>query len=344
MRETPAPPLWSGAPSPIFAAMDWLTNHPLWRNVVARVVIYYALFGALAAVVYRYVPSAWGVLGGESLGDLMAPVTGAGELRGLVAPGGGPTPLATMVAMVTAFATSLPVAWIYTLTRRKKGFKQSIVQTYLILPVVVAGIVVLVKYSLALAFSLGGIVAAVRFRTTLDDSKDATGIFVVTGIGMAAAVAPSVSWVISIGFNALMLGLWYTDFGRSSALEGKTAEKKMKKALAIANRTGTFVARLDEEVLKSLAPEQLEAIADRAWRRRKKNAGDQLDTGEREARALRPAAARAHPRPRRHARCDRAALQRVLHPLEVHGRDTRGRFARGRVRRHLLRDRDASVW
>ncbi len=259
--------------------MDRFTEHPLWRNVVVRVVIYYALFGALAAVVYRYVPSAWGVLGGgESLTDLLTPAaldagTGAG----------GPTPLATSVAMITAFATALPVAWVYTLTRRKKGFQQSIVQTYLILPVVVAGIVALVKYSLPLAFALAGIVAAVRFRTTLDDSKDAAGIFVVTGIGMAAAVAPGVSWVISIGFNMLMIGLWYTDFGRPTALEGKTAEKRMQRALAVANRTGMFVAKLDDEVLKSLAPEQLEALADRAWRRRKRNVGDELDTGEQEA-------------------------------------------------------------
>lgn len=258
--------------------MNWLLENPLWRNTVARVAIYYALFGTLAAITYRYVPSAWGVLGGESLADLMVPPGSAST-----ADGQGPTPIAAIVAMLTAFATALPVAWIYTLTRRKKGYLQAIVQTYLILPVVVAGIVVLVKYSVALAFSLGGIVAAVRFRTTLDDSKDAAGIFVVTGIGMAAAVAPSVSWVISIGFNALMLGLWYTDFGRPSALEGKTAEKRMQRALAVANRTGMFVARLDDEVLKSLSPEQLEAIADRAWRRRKKNASGEQDTGEREA-------------------------------------------------------------
>jgi hypothetical protein len=255
--------------------MDWLTEHPLWRNVVARTTLYYLIAGGMAAVLYRYVPSAWGMLGGETLSDLLAPPSPTAD--GTTATGLGPTPLATAIAMFTAFATSLPVAWIYTLTRRKKGYQQSIVQTYLILPVVVAGIVVLVKYSLALAFSLGGIVAAVRFRTSLDDSKDAAGIFVVTGVGMAAAVAPSVSWVISGAFNALMLGLWYTDFGRPSALEGKTAEKRMQRALATANRTGMFVAKLDEEVLKSLSPEQLEAIADRAWRRRKKNASDADD-------------------------------------------------------------------
>lgn len=260
--------------------MASIVEHPLWRNTVLRVVIYYALFGVLAAITYRYVPSAWGALAGDSLQDLLV-VRDASSSA--LSP--GPTPLAAVVAMLTAFATSLPVAWIYTLTRRKKGYQQSIVQTYLILPVVVAAILVLVKYSLALAFALGGIVAAVRFRTTLDDSKDATGIFVVTGIGMAAAVAPSVSWVISIGFNLLMLMLWYTDFGRPTALEGKTAEKRMQRALEVANRTGMFVARLDEEVLKSLSPEQLEAIADRAWRRRKRNATEEQHTGEREAQA-----------------------------------------------------------
>ena len=50
--------------------------------------------------------------------------------------------------------------------------------------VVVAGIVMMVKHSVALAFSLGAIVAAVRFRTSLDDSKDAAGIFVVIGIAV----------------------------------------------------------------------------------------------------------------------------------------------------------------
>jgi hypothetical protein len=45
-------------------------------------------------------------------------------------------------------------------------------------------------------------------------------------------------------------------------------------ALAVANRTGMFVAKLDEEVLDNLAPDQLEAIADRAWRRRKRQAAE----------------------------------------------------------------------
>ena len=107
--------------------------------------------------------------------------------------------------MLAAVAVALPVAWIYTLTRSKRGYQQSVVQLLIILPVVVAGIVVMVKYSIALAFSLGGIAAAVRFRNSLDDSKDAVYVFLVTGIGMAAAVDLPVALVISVVFNAIIV-------------------------------------------------------------------------------------------------------------------------------------------
>src|SRR5262249_10329416 len=92
------------------------------------------------------------------------------------------------LAMVSSVLLALPVAWVYIRTRAKRGYQQSVVQTLLVLPVVVAGIVVLVKYSVALAFSLAGIVAAVRFRTSLDDSKDAVYVFLATAVGLAAAV------------------------------------------------------------------------------------------------------------------------------------------------------------
>jgi hypothetical protein len=190
-----------------------------------------------------------------------------------------PAALPAVVAMVTAFVTALPVAWIYIATRNKKGYQQSVVQTMIILPVIIAGIVVLVKHSVALAFSLGGIVAAVRFRTSLDDTKDAANIFVVTGMGMAAAVMPPVAWVLSVLYNLLAVWLWMSDFGRAPAgLEGRKAEKTLERALETANRTGMFVARLDEEVLDQLAPDQLEALANRAWARRKRSATELDDS------------------------------------------------------------------
>ena len=50
--------------------------------------------------------------------------------------------------------------------------------------------------------------APVSHLRQLRDSKDATGIFVVTALGMAAAVNPSVAWVISVAFNLLMGRRW----------------------------------------------------------------------------------------------------------------------------------------
>lgn len=246
--------------------MAAISEHPLWRNIVLRTVIYYLLAAGIAYLLRPYYATDLGILGAQSLAELVGGVPSGGQQQAQ-----SPSALAAGLAMLTAFATSLPVAWIYTLTRRKKGFQQSVVQTYLILPVVTAGIVVLVKYSLTLAFSLGGIVAAVRFRTTLDDSKDAAGVFVVIGIGMAAAVTPSVSWVISIGFNVLMIFLWTTDFGQPAALDEKAAEKGLEKALESHNRTGMFLARMDEEVLKDMSPDQLDALSERAWRRKMRN-------------------------------------------------------------------------
>jgi len=270
--------------------MTTVSDLPVWRNIIARTVVYYAITLTAAWYAHDLLPMTLDTRTVGAIDQLLSGVTAAGSGGASVpiaVPGAFPTAMATAIAMLTAFLSSLPVAWIYTLTRRKKGFQQSVVQTYLILPVVAAGIVILVKSSLPLAFALAGIVAAVRFRTSLDDSKDAAGIFVVIGIGMAAGAVPPVAWVISIGFNLLMLGLWWTDFGRPAALEGKDAQRRLERALATANRTGMFLARMDEEVLKSMSPEQLEALADRAWRRRKRNdpeAGESEKTGEQRVR------------------------------------------------------------
>jgi hypothetical protein len=158
------------------------------------------------------------------------------------------------------------------------------VQTLIVLPLVVAGIVVLVKYSVALAFSLAGIVAAVRFRNTLDDSKDAVYIFLATGIGLASAVDLPVAFVISILFNAVALALWYTDFGKSPALDGRIAERRLQRAMEQLSRTGSFVARMDDQVFQEMPAEQLAAVADRAWRRARRHNPEAPDPeGRREA-------------------------------------------------------------
>lgn len=256
-------------------------------NIILRTIAYYvALFGA-AALLSR-LPRAQAVMRGSmealvSSGGFTAGTTRSSALQEAASAQLTATNLSITVgaAMLGAVLLALPVAWIYTLTRQKRGYQQSVVQTLMILPPLVAGVVVLVKYSLALAFSLAGIVAAVRFRNTLEDSKDAVYVFLATAIGLAAAAALPVAAVISVGFNLIILALWLTDFGRSAAFEGARAQKKMEATRQRMRQTGSFVAMLDKEIFENMTPEQLEVAADRAWRqRRKMDPGDAPEDDE----------------------------------------------------------------
>jgi hypothetical protein len=140
----------------------------------------------------------------------------------------------------------------------------------------VAAVSLLVRNNIGLAFSLAGIVAAVRFRTSLDDSKDAVFIFAVSALGLACGVNIEFAAALSMLFSAIALGLWFTDFGRTPPdMEGARADLHMQRALAIANRTSQFVARVDREILEGLAPAQLDALAQRVRKRR-----GQVDPGE----------------------------------------------------------------
>jgi len=79
-------------------------------------------------------------------------------------------------AVIGAFLLAVPVAFVYVRTRTRLKYDQSLVQTVIMLPVVITAILIVVQNSLALAFSLAGIVAAVRFRNNLKDSRDAVYI------------------------------------------------------------------------------------------------------------------------------------------------------------------------
>lgn len=149
-------------------------------------------------------------------------------------------PIAQMVTLAISLVAVLflmePVAWIYMGARRRKGREQSFILTILLLPVVVAGIVLIVQNSLALAFSLAGIVAAVRFRLTLDDTLDAIYVFVAIGAGLAAGIqAIEIAVVVTVIFNYLILLFWSVDYGdEMSANRWFSREWMMPKVESIA--------------------------------------------------------------------------------------------------------------
>ncbi len=239
-------------------------------RLLLKVVVYYAVLLAIGWLVVNDLPatSGFGAFALQPIFDSGVEPASKKAASAVAAVSAHPGAAAAVAAaMIAAMLLSLPVAWIYQLTRAKRGYQQSVVQLLIILPLVVAGVVILVKNSLALAFSLAGIVAAVRFRNSLDDSKDAVYVFLATGVGLAAAVDIPVAVVISILFNAAVLMLWYTDFGNAPMeLEGSIAEKRLKRAKDLA-KTGTFVAQIDNEVFRNMNREQLEGIAQKALKR-----------------------------------------------------------------------------
>jgi polyphosphate kinase len=150
-----------------------------------KVLLYYALLAAgvvLLAQLFPVLESAFSLERFRSLiglGDFEAVLP---EGATTSASGGGflgqPNPgLRTLIAVVGALILVIPIAWVYMVTKREVRYDQSLVHTIIMLPIAVTGIVIIVQDSIALAFSLAGIVAAVRFRHTLQDTKDAGNIY-----------------------------------------------------------------------------------------------------------------------------------------------------------------------
>jgi len=123
-------------------------------------------------------------------------------------------------AIIGALLTALPVSWIYMGTRTSEEYDQSLISSILILPVVVTSIVIVVQHSLALAFALGGIAGAVRFKNSLKSSGDALYILLSVGIGLAAGIgAVELALVMSLAFNYCFILLWVSEYGERAGMK-----------------------------------------------------------------------------------------------------------------------------
>jgi hypothetical protein len=185
------------------------------RHTVLRLIGYYLITGGLllllSAMLPEHRPSGLGP-------ETPMPSTMGGMLDWFrremaLFPNGAPRWVDALLQMVGAVVLVIPLAFTYVRTRTRVKFDHSLVQTVIVLPVVVTAILVVVRDSLALAFSLAGIVAAVRFRNNLRESGDAVYIFGAIGIGFASGIhALSVAAVLSIMFVVVELALWKFDF------------------------------------------------------------------------------------------------------------------------------------
>ena len=183
------------------------------RLTILRLTVYYVMAGILIMCLSALLPlGSIGPIPAEPPADMQGAIE---WFKGQVAmfPKGAPVWLDALFQMIAAFLLVLPLAFVYVRTRTRLKFDHSLIQTVIVLPIVVTAILVVVRDSLALAFSLAGIVAAVRFRNTLKESGDAVYIFGSIGIGFATGIhAISVAGVLSVVFVVVELALWKFDF------------------------------------------------------------------------------------------------------------------------------------
>jgi hypothetical protein len=194
---------------------------PRQRNKLGlKLVVYYATMMTLVAFLIRVFPQILPLLPFGGLDelqqrrdlvtetDLVNLVTNVQIPLDLLADG-----ISVTLSMIGALLIMIPVRWLYLAVgdlevaeEQPAGHKVS--ASLLLLPLVVTAIIVIVKFSLALAFALTGIFAGVRYRTSLKNLTDALFIFACMAVGLAAgtqALGLALALSVIFVFTALML-------------------------------------------------------------------------------------------------------------------------------------------
>jgi hypothetical protein len=218
------------------------------------------VFGKLARLSVEHGPS----LDALPLGDVITGTPGA-EIG---VEGGPEFAVAAVISLLGALALMIPVAWVYLLTKQRRGYDESVVQSMLILPIAVAGMVFIVQYNYALAFALAGIVASVRFRTTLQDTKDAVYVFLAIGVGLASgAFYLALAGILSMVFNVVILYLFWSNFGNIYADQrSRTGAMGLADVLAGPGSASTALSFGDPQLLEAMTQQEIRDVATRVAR------------------------------------------------------------------------------
>jgi hypothetical protein len=240
------------------------------RNILlrmaARVSVYYLILTAAVAIAVAVVPNFVDQLplggvgdiadyGSSSVYDLEEALLSADDeeleeiatatTRARLAK--GPIWLQGATSLVYVMAATLllmlPVSWVYKAIHTDSVYDHSIDTTTLVLPAVVAGIVTVVQHSLALAFSLAGIVAGVRFRRALNDTFDTLFILASIGVGIAAGVnSIEIAVVLTVFFNYAAIGVCAFGDGLESQY---VVQQEIRRKIAKAAKAKEKQARAD---------------------------------------------------------------------------------------------------
>ena len=105
-----------------------------------------------------------------------------------------------LTVMGCALGLSVAIMLVYMFTHRRTGFRPAMLFTMMLLGPAVAIIVICIGSNIARAISIGGGLALIRFRNTVEDPRDIVYFY----LSIAAGIACGVGF---IGFGIIAVGL-----------------------------------------------------------------------------------------------------------------------------------------
>ena len=169
--------------------------------------------------------------------DLELPGTAQNAFEALSEQGGGLLATESSLTVALVLTTSLagtimlmiPITWVYMAVKFVEGYRKTFVDALIVLPICATSIVLLIQDSLALAFGLAALVAAVRFRVQLQDALDGIYVFAAICVGLASGVGYlGVAVVMTIFFCFASVSLWGMNYGANPVEEAQQARKLAK--------------------------------------------------------------------------------------------------------------------
>lgn len=133
------------------------------------------------------------------------------------------------VSLALTMLIMIPITWAYRAAQQEAGYRKTFVRTLIVLPLCATTIVLLIQDSLALAFGLAALVAAVRFRVSLQDPIDGIYIFSAICVGLAAGIGfLGIATVMAVFFCYGNAFLWAVDYGQNPLDDARAAKDRAK--------------------------------------------------------------------------------------------------------------------
>ena len=221
------------------------TFDPTPAKLVIRLVLYFTVFFGASAIVtttwpdaVRYMPVGghhaldFFEIDGDSVTISLSPGDDEQEPAVSQPPSAGLVMFAISFLAVHLVGTVLlmiPIVWTYMATKQDVGYSKNFARALIVLPICATTIVLLIQDSLALAFGLAALVAAVRFRVSLDEAIDGIYIFAAICVGLAAGIGYlGIAAGMTVFFSFTNVFLWQFDFG-DNPIEQLQQERKRAK-------------------------------------------------------------------------------------------------------------------